>query len=152
MLTNIHAVPSVASTAERLHAAAIHLLRRLRREDARLEAPVGPAGLSVLSVLVFGGPRTVGDLAIAEQVTRPTMSRLVASLHRHDMVGLERNPHDGRSVLVHPTGLGRSVMRRGRERRVQALVDLLQALPAGQIEELGRAAELIERVLQGGRP
>ncbi|HEX9705206.1 MAG TPA: MarR family transcriptional regulator [Gemmatimonadales bacterium] len=143
---------SVASTAERLHSAAIHLLRRLRREDARLDAPVGPAGLSVLSVLVFGGPRTVGELARAEQVKLPTMSRLVTSLERSGMVTRASDPDDRRTVVVRPTSTGRSVMRRGRERRVQALVELLRVLPAHQRKELGRAAELIENLLQRPRP
>jgi DNA-binding MarR family transcriptional regulator len=143
--------PGIVATADRLHSAAIHLLRRLRREDARLDAPVGPAGLSVLSVLVFGGPRTIGDLARVEQVKLPTMSRLVASLERYGMVTRSSDPDDKRTVVVRPTSTGKSVMRRGRERRVQALVDLLRGLPAGQVEQLGRAAELIESALARSR-
>jgi hypothetical protein len=63
--------------ADRLHSAAIHLLRRLRREDATsgLSAP----RLSALSVIVFGGPLTLGELANAEQVRPPTMTRLVSA-------------------------------------------------------------------------
>jgi hypothetical protein len=65
--------------ADRVHSAAIHLLRRLRREDDRwgLSAP----RLSALSVLVFGGRAlTLGELAAAEQVRPPTMTRLVSAL------------------------------------------------------------------------
>src|SRR5215475_2178440 len=65
---------------DRLHSAAIHLLRRLRVRD--LESGVGPAQLSALSVLVFGGPRSLGELANAEQVRAPTMSRIVNGLER----------------------------------------------------------------------
>ena len=159
MLTNMLPMPPFASppprvvvaTADRLHSAAIHLLRRLRREDARTEAPIGPAGLSALSVLVFGGPRTIGELARAEQVRLPTMSRLVTSLERYGMVTRSPDPDDRRVVVVRPTPTGRSVMRRGRERRVQALVDLLGELPAGQVEQLGHAAELIESALARSR-
>ena len=43
-------------TADRLHSAAIHLLRRLRVRDR--ESGVGPAQLSALSVLVVGGAGT----------------------------------------------------------------------------------------------
>src|SRR5437879_12518765 len=64
--------------ADRLHSAAIHLLRRLRVRDR--ESGVGPAQLSALSVLVFGGPRSLGELADAEQVRPPTMSRIVSGL------------------------------------------------------------------------
>ena len=55
--------------AGRIHSAAIHLLRRLRREDAGsgLNAP----RLSALSVIVFAGEVTLGELAAAEQVRPP---------------------------------------------------------------------------------
>src|ERR1700682_719948 len=65
-------------TAGRLHSVAIHLLRRLRVSD--LASGIGPAQLSALSVLVFGGPRSLGELAEAEQVRPPTMSRIVAGV------------------------------------------------------------------------
>src|SRR5229473_2111765 len=71
-------------TADRLHSAAIHLLRRLRRQDdaSGLTAP----RLSALSVIVFSGPLTLGALATAEQVRPPTMTRLVAALEEAGLV------------------------------------------------------------------
>src|SRR5262247_2390998 len=107
-----------AVVADRLHSAAIHLLRGLRRQDA---AWGGPAKLSALSVLVFGGPRTVGALARAEQVRLPTMSRLVAALEHDGLAARTPDPADGRASRVHPTARGRSVLHRGRARRVAAL-------------------------------
>src|SRR6476661_10655355 len=83
-----------ASTAIRLHSAAIHLLRRLRREDdaSGLSAP----RLSALSVVVFGGPLTLGALAAAEQVRPPTMTRIVSALEAAGLVQREPGPRDGR--------------------------------------------------------
>ena len=72
--------------AERLHSVAIRLLRRLRKTDAASGLP-GPK-LSALSVLVFGGPQTLKELAAAEQVRAPTMSRLVADLEADGFVGI----------------------------------------------------------------
>src|SRR3984957_9099155 len=66
--------------ADRLHSAAIHLLRRLRIRDR--ESGIGPAQLSALSILVFAGPKSLAELADAEQVKAPTMSRIVAGLSR----------------------------------------------------------------------
>ena len=63
------------SVADRLHSAAIHLLRRVRKQDTVLAE--APARLSALSVLVFAGPMTLGQLAAAEQVKPPTMTRIV---------------------------------------------------------------------------
>src|ERR687883_145288 len=76
--------------ADRLHSAAIHLLRRLRREDARTGLS-GPR-LSALSVVVFAGPRTLGELAAAEQVRPPTMTRLVQALEREGLVARDPDP------------------------------------------------------------
>jgi MarR family len=76
--------PALEVAADKLHSAAIHLLRRLRARDR--ESGIGPAKLSALSVLVFGGSRSLGELAAAEQVRPPTMSRIVSGLERARLV------------------------------------------------------------------
>lgn len=136
--------PGPVAVADRLHSAAIHLLRALRREDAALG--VGPARLSALSVLVFGGPRSIGALARIEQVRVPTMSRLVAALVRDGLATRTPDPEDGRASRVHPTALGRSVLQRGRARRVRSLARRLAALPEADRALLARAADLIDGV------
>src|SRR6266508_5669667 len=128
--------------ADRLHSAAIHLLRTLRRQDARLG--VGPAGLSVLSVLVFGGPKTIGELAAIEQVKRPTMTRIIAGLERWGMVQRGGDARDRRRVVVEPTATGRVVMRRGRANPVAELADRMTGLTPDEVALLHRAAELID--------
>ncbi len=134
--------PAPAAVADRLHSAAIHLLRVLRREDRALG--VGPAKLSALSVLVFGGPRSIGALARAEQVRLPTMSRLVSALERDGLATRTPDPADGRASRVHPTARGRSVLRQGRARRVTTLARRLAPLPLADRALLARAADLIE--------
>jgi DNA-binding transcriptional ArsR family regulator len=79
---------STLETADRLHSAAIHLLRGLRKRDR--ESGIGPAQLSALSVLAFGGPRSLAELADAEQVRPPTMSRIVAALERAGLVHISK--------------------------------------------------------------
>lgn len=130
--------------AERLHAAAIHLLRRLRRQDEA--TGLSPARLSALSVVVFAGPVTLGDLAAAEQVRPPTMTRLVKSLEREGLVVRRADPDDGRIVRLQATPKGRRVMERGRRRRIDALVSRFDRLdPAGR-RVLEEAAVLMERL------
>lgn len=133
---------SPAAVADQLHSAAIHLLRAVRRADTTLG--VGPAQLSALSVLVFGGSRSIGALARAEQVRLPTMSRLVRSLERDGLATRTPDPADGRASRVHPTALGRRVLRRGRALRVATLARRLEQLPEADRALLSRAAELIE--------
>ncbi|MGH7645171.1 MAG: MarR family winged helix-turn-helix transcriptional regulator, partial [Gemmatimonadales bacterium] len=133
-----------ALVADRLHSAAIHLLRAVRRQDARLG--IGPTGLSALSVLVFGGPRTMGALAAAEQVRPPTMSRLVATLERNGLVEREGDREDRRRTVVRATSMGGVVMRRGREWRVADLAERLQTLGGPDLALLARAADLMEGI------
>ena len=134
--------PAPKAVADRLHSAAIHLLRAVRREDARLG--VGPAQLSALAVLVFGGPRSIGALARAEQVRLPTMSRLVTALERDGLATRTPDPRDGRASRVHPTARGRTVLLRARARRVATLARRIEQLPAADRALLAHAAGLIE--------
>src|SRR5258705_3126399 len=84
--------------ADRLHSAAIHLLRFARKEDVL--SGEGPARLSALSVLVFGGPMTLGQLASAEQVKPPTMSRIVAGMERSRLPKIDPGPGYARRIPV----------------------------------------------------
>lgn len=134
-------------TADKLHSAAIHLLRRLRVRDR--ESGVGPAQLSALSVLVFGGARSLGQLADAEQVRAPTMSRIVAGLERAGLVK-RHTTEDGRRVRLEATAKGTKILQEGRRRRVESLAQALASLPekeARQLEELtGLLQQLIRRL------
>ena len=139
-----------ARTAERLHSVAIHLLRSLRRHDAA--SGVSAPQLSALSVLVFGGPRSIGALAAAEGVRPPSMTRVVDTLERDGLALRERAPADGRSVHVRATERGRRVLLEGRGRRVAALTDQLATLPADERDAVARAVAVLERMLRGERP
>lgn len=133
-------------TADRIHSAAIHLLRRLRREDDRwgLSAP----RLSALSVLVFAGRAlTLGELAAAEQVRPPTMTRLVTALEGQGLVVREADHDDGRITRVRATAKGRSLLARGRAQRVAALTDQVRALDVHDRDTLAAAVTILERVI-----
>src|SRR5919201_6852267 len=128
--------------ADRLHSAAIHLLRRARRSDPLTGA--SPAQLSALSVLI-GGPKTLGELAAAEQVRAPTMSRLVAGMERAGLARKVRDRADGRITRVHPTAKGMNALRRGRVMRVEALAALVAALDRREQTNLSGAIAILER-------
>lgn len=125
--------------ADQLHAAAIRLLRYVRKED--VTSGVTGAQLSVLSVLAFGGPQTLGALAAAEQVKPPTMSQLVSELERLGLVS--RKPIDRRSQEISLTRKGRALMEAGRRRRLARLTKAIADLPPEQIDKLAQAAGLM---------
>jgi DNA-binding MarR family transcriptional regulator len=133
-------------TADRLHSAAIHLLRRLRVRDR--ESGVGPAQLSALSVLVLGGgPRSLGELAEAEQVRPPTMSRIVSGLVRAGLVRRGKT-EDGRRVRLEATAKGTRILQEGRQRRVESLAHAVSSLSNEDREKLGEIVELLEKVIR----
>jgi DNA-binding MarR family transcriptional regulator len=133
-------------TADRLHSAAIHLLRRLRREDeaSGLTAP----RLSALSVVVFNGPLTLSALADAEQVRAPTITRIIAALEGAGLVSREPDPADGRAALVRATPAGVRLLGKARSRRLAALSSEMKELPPDDLATLERAAVILERLVR----
>ncbi len=128
--------------ADRLHSASIRLLRRLRLHDKA--SGIGPAQLSALSVLVFGGrPLSLGELAEAEQVKDPTMSRIVSGMIRAGLAKRQVSKEDRRRLVISPTEKGMRVLQEGRERRVQALAEALTGLSGKEVKLIGDATELI---------
>lgn len=128
-----------------IHSAAIHLLRRVRVVDA--EMGISAARASALSVLVFGGSCSLTELAQAEQVTLPTMSRLVAAMEQEGLVRREPHEADARAVRLSATAKARRLLERGRARREQVLDDLFAQLSSTDRATIARAAAIIERCL-----
>ncbi len=127
----------VVRLADQLHSASIHLLRGVRRVDAQSGLP--PAQLSALSVIVFGGPLSLGALAGAEQVRPPTMTRIVDALEAAGLVTRRPDPADARAVLPsRPRAPARRLLAEGRRRRVEALAERLRALDDGERAALPR--------------
>src|SRR3954465_3220669 len=125
---------SSVEAADRFHSAAIHALRHVRREDPA--TGLTAARLSALSVLVFGGPRTLGELAAAEQVRPATMTRIAQSLVEDGYARREADPSDRRVARLSATAKGRKVMQQGRERRVEKLSLLLARLSKEEVAKV----------------
>jgi DNA-binding MarR family transcriptional regulator len=137
--------PALDDLATRLNSVSIHLVRRARTADTALGVP--PGQLSALSVLVFGGERTVAQLAEAEQVTSPTMTRIVDGLEQASLAERHPHPHDRRATLVRATTKGRRVMERGRQRRVDLITGLLDRLSDDDLTALRRAVKALATTL-----
>lgn len=134
-----------ADVADRLHSAAIHLLRRVRRSDALTGVPA--AQLSALSVLM-GGPRTLGEMALAEQVRPPTMSSVVADMERAELVRRSRDPDDKRVVRIEMSAKGRRVLAKGRQLRIGEIERRIGALPAAERDALAAGVAALEKMLR----
>ena len=132
-------------TADRLHSAAIHLLRRVRRSDPLTGVPA--AQLSALSVLM-AGPRTLGEMAAAEQVRPPTMSTLVGDMERSGLVRRSSDPRDARIVRLEMTAKGRRVLSKGREMRIADIERRIRRLHSDEIDAVAKAVTIVERMLR----
>lgn len=133
--------------ADRVHSAAIRLLRAVRvvDEETGLSAPK----LSALSVLVYGGPKSLSALAEAEQVTPPTMSKLVADLEAAGLVAKRTDSADRRGLRIETTAKGRALFNEGRKRRLDLLRRRVAKLSAADRSKLNEAAALMLRLAQG---
>jgi DNA-binding MarR family transcriptional regulator len=141
-------VPSNArerETADRLHSAAIHLLRRVRRSDPLTGVPA--AQLSALSVLM-GGALTLGEMAAAEQVRPPTMSTLVGDMERSGLVRRSSDPGDARIVRLEMTAKGRRVLAKGREMRIADIERRIRRLHPEEIATVAAAVAIVEHMLR----
>ena len=136
--------PTHRAIADRLHSAAIHLLRRLRRTDEA--TGLSPARLSALSVVVFAGPRTLGELASIEQVRPPTMTHLVRGLEQQGLVRRESDDDDKRVARISATQEGRQLLERGRQLRLRGLTERILTLDASDVTALEAAIPIIERL------
>jgi DNA-binding MarR family transcriptional regulator len=137
----------VWQVADHLHSAAIHLLRRLRIQD--MASGIGPAKLSALSVLVFSGRAlALAELARAEQVKNPTMSRLVAAMEDDGLVRTMPATNDARSIQITPTAKGRKLLLAGKQRRVDSLAKALENLSEKQMEEMQQATEMLREIIR----
>jgi DNA-binding MarR family transcriptional regulator len=131
--------------AERLHSAAIHLLRAVRKVDSAMG--LGPAKSSALSVLVFGGPRSLGALAAAEGVKPPSMTRVVQELVADGLVKRRIDKEDRRAVRLEATARAVRILREGRSRRAALLAEWLGQLDDTEFETIEAALPILETML-----
>lgn len=134
-----------SAIVERLHKAAIRLLRSVRAADVK-SGLSGPK-LSALSVLAFAGPQSLSALARAEQVRAPTMSKLIADLEAAGLVAKRADKADKRSVTIAVTAQGRALMEKGRERRLALLRRRFAGYSAAEFKTLEQAADLVLRAM-----
>jgi DNA-binding MarR family transcriptional regulator len=131
----------VVDLADRLHSTAIHLLRQVRVEDRA--SGIGPAQLSALSILVFGGSKSLKQLAAIEQVKPPTMVRIVQGLVEQRLAATRADKEDGRKLQISATARGRALMQRARLRRVESLARMLEEKSVAERAEIAGAIAIL---------
>jgi DNA-binding MarR family transcriptional regulator len=134
----------IEQTAARLQTAALRLSRQARSDaDGGLNAP----RLSALAAIAGADSLSLAELANAERVRAPTMSRIVEALVREGLVTRENVPTDRRSVRIAATKAGRAALGQARRHRLRPLADQLQRLGDSERRALHRGVELLERII-----
>lgn len=139
------APPDTAALAARLRLAVTRLARKLRQEA---EPGITPSMLSALSSLGHREALTMRELCAAEQVTPPTMTRVVAALVGAGLVTREGDPVDGRVAWVRPTPSGLRLLERSRRRKEAYLAKALARLEPREVATLQDAAEILDRLTE----
>ena len=135
---------SQTAVASALRLAVMRLARRLRSE--RSDTSLTISQIAALSTLERTGPMTPRELAAAERVQPPSMTRITASLEAAGLVTRTDHPTDGRQVLLAASPDGAALVREDRRRRDAWLAQRLHDLPADDVEVLRRAAVVLERL------
>lgn len=133
--------PALASS---LRLAVMRLARRMRAE--RPDSDLSLTQLSALAVLERQGPLTPRELAAAERIRPPSMTRVVAALEAAGLVIRTDHPSDGRQVLLAASPAGVALLREDRRRREAWLAQRLGELDADDREVLQRAAAVLDRL------
>ncbi len=142
--------PAVDSSA-RLRLAIARTARRLRQEAGEATGFLSPTSTSALSTIERHGPLTPSELALIERVKRPTVTRTLASLSAAGLIERTPDPNDGRSAMISANASGRARLRRLRARKNAYLARRMRELSEADLATLGRAAEILEKMLDGER-
>lgn len=153
----VAAVTDIADARRRRTVDAMELAARLasistvlQRHLSRADTGEGltRARLSALALLVLGGPRTLGDLASAEHVRPPTMTRLIHAMEADGLVSRRPNPDDARSIVIEATPKGVKQLQKGRTRQIAPLAETISDLDRAERLQLEEATDLLGRVLR----
>src|SRR3712207_3047226 len=142
-------VRSDSGLASSLRVSVTRLGRRLRSEDTGGHTEkVSIGGISVLGHLYREGERTLGQLAAAERVQPPSMTRTVNCLEQDGLVERAPHPTDGRQVVVRLSEAGRDLVLAERRRRDAWLAKRLAELTPEERHLLRQAAPILDRLSQ----
>ncbi len=143
---------SLSERAAQLRTAIVRTSRRLRQEAAAETTGLTPTSVAALATIERHGPITPSEIADVERVKRPTITRTLGCLEREGLIDRSEDPDDRRSALVSVNAAGRERLRRLRRRKNAYLARRMRELSAEEVETLGRAAEILERMREGEQP
>lgn len=135
--------PAIPELAGRLRYSIFRLARLLRQQD---DTGLSPALVSALAVVERDGPITLGDLAAQEQLSPPTITKVVTSLEEKGLLERAKCDNDKRVSRVRITAKGKRQLESSRTKRTAWLASQLQELSEDEVARLADAIEVIEHL------
>src|ERR1044072_328507 len=142
----------LTDAASRVRMSRVRAARRWRREAAGAVGELTPTAAAALATVERHGPLTPRELAQIERGQRPAATRTLRVPSQAGLVERTGDPSDGRSALVSITAAGRDRLRRLRGRKNAYLARRMRDLAPADLATLDRAAEILEGILEEGRP
>jgi DNA-binding MarR family transcriptional regulator len=138
-------ITSDPELASRLRFAVARTARRLRQEAG---TGLSPSLTAALATVERCGPLTPSELADAERVRRPTVTRMLGHLEDEGLITRTPDPADRRSTLIAITPAGAALLAAARTRKDAFLSERLDGLSPADRETLARAAAILEGMLE----
>ncbi|NNG38312.1 MarR family transcriptional regulator [Flexivirga sp. ID2601S] len=135
---------SVNETGSRL-LGAVARLNRWATRHAELSIP--PAQGRLLSLIDDLGPARIGELAVADHCSQPTMTTQVQRVESAGWARRSTDSKDARVALIELTDEGRQMLASLRASRARALAPELERLSPEERAALRSATEIILRVV-----
>lgn len=132
-------------TAARLRRSITRLNRRLRQSSL---GGISPAQASLLATVSKLEAPSLGDLAIAEQIQPPSVTKLVRTLEQDGFLTCYPDAADRRCTRVVLTMLGEKEVKEIRARKTEFLEQRLALLSAVDQQRMSELAELLESLLE----
>ncbi|AXE38174.1 MarR family winged helix-turn-helix transcriptional regulator [Acidipropionibacterium virtanenii] len=146
MLADAAPGPGPATTEEELTSRLTTAISRISRRIRVRSFNMTYGALSALATIDRSGPLRPADLAAAERVTRPTITRIVAELESHGFITRTDDPDDGRAFLVSVTAAGIIALKKARAERAKDVTDLMEGLTEAEIDTVHHALPALEKI------
>ena len=103
--------------------------------------------LSALATVAKAGPLRFAELAQAEQVSAPGVTRIVADLEARELITRQADPDDGRAVLIQVTPAGTDALLRARAARTEVIAALIGNLDDAELTSVTAALPALEKLI-----
>ena len=136
---------STAETAARLRRAITRMNRKLRGST---QGTISPAQVSMLASIEKGDNPSLGDLAVAEQVQPPSVTRMAHAMELAGLIQLVQDSDDRRCTRVQITALGKAELASIRQRKTEFLERTLIALSPSERRKADELVTFLEALLE----